>query len=150
MQCHYINSWRCVGKSQLHKRRVPDQSTLLPKDKTAKKSKRQTRIHGFQVGKCNKYWTMVIIKIVRYHDFCWLIKILGVLHFVTYLYFYYSYDWIKIYDGPTNSSFVLRDKWCGEVAPEMIRSSSNEMLIQFVSDASQVRRGYMARVYAGK
>ena len=64
--------------------------------------------------------------------------------------FYYSYDWIKIYDGPTTSSFVLRGKWCGEVAPEITRSSSNEMLIQFVSDTSQVRRGYMARVYAGE
>ncbi|KAG8544589.1 hypothetical protein GDO81_022217, partial [Engystomops pustulosus] len=57
-----------------------------------------------------------------------------------------AYDYIKIYDGPSKSSPVLMDRTCGsgiELVPLMV-SSSNQMLVEFVSDETVANTGFKA------
>ncbi|XP_067928524.1 bone morphogenetic protein 1-like [Watersipora subatra] len=54
-----------------------------------------------------------------------------------------SYDNVEIYDGANKSSMTI-GKYCGSSKPPPLTSSSNEMYIEFYSDASVQRRGFRA------
>ncbi|XP_075049426.1 embryonic protein UVS.2-like [Mixophyes fleayi] len=53
-------------------------------------------------------------------------------------------DYIKIYDGPSRKSPVLLDKRCGSGKISPIVASTNQMLIEFVSDGSGTGTGFKA------
>ncbi|XP_075049280.1 embryonic protein UVS.2-like isoform X3 [Mixophyes fleayi] len=53
-------------------------------------------------------------------------------------------DYIKIYDGPSKTSPVLLDKTCGTKLIPSIVSSTNQMLVEFVSDSSVTGVGFKA------
>ncbi|XP_075052657.1 embryonic protein UVS.2-like [Mixophyes fleayi] len=53
-------------------------------------------------------------------------------------------DYIKIYDGPSRTSPVLLDKTCGTGSIPRIVASTNQMLIEFVSDSSVTGVGFKA------
>lgn len=53
------------------------------------------------------------------------------------------YDYLEIRDGHSASSPVL-GKYCGYKIPEDIRSSSNKILVKFVSDSSVQKAGFSA------
>ncbi|XP_053373742.1 deleted in malignant brain tumors 1 protein-like isoform X2 [Mercenaria mercenaria] len=55
-----------------------------------------------------------------------------------------SYDYLDIYDGPSLTSPLI-GQYCGDVIPfEQIRSTSNTMTINFVTDSSVTRAGFRA------
>lgn len=58
-----------------------------------------------------------------------------------------SYDYVAVYDGPTASSPLI-GRYCGNVAPDIIRSTGNSMLVRFVSDISIAHAGFVASYQA--
>ncbi|CAG0913992.1 unnamed protein product, partial [Notodromas monacha] len=54
-----------------------------------------------------------------------------------------TYDHIAIYDGPDNLSFML-GRFCGSKIPHPIVASSNELYMEFKSDGSVERKGFLA------
>ncbi|KFP75238.1 Astacin-like metalloendopeptidase, partial [Apaloderma vittatum] len=59
-------------------------------------------------------------------------------------------DYVKVYDGPSKSSAVLMDKTCGSQIPSVVVSSSNLMLIEFVTDGADTASGFQATFTAGR
>ncbi|KAM3920451.1 embryonic protein UVS.2-like [Leptodactylus fuscus] len=55
-----------------------------------------------------------------------------------------AYDYLKIYDGPSKSSPVLLEKTCGSKLVPLLVSSTNQMLVEFVSDDSVAGTGFKA------
>ncbi len=55
-----------------------------------------------------------------------------------------KYDYFQVYDGNSNEGNLL-GKFCGKVKPTGIRSSGNSLYIEFVSDSSTVRPGFLAK-----
>uniref|UniRef100_A0A8C4RWE9 Metalloendopeptidase n=1 Tax=Erpetoichthys calabaricus TaxID=27687 RepID=A0A8C4RWE9_ERPCA len=55
-----------------------------------------------------------------------------------------SGDYIKVYDGSSTSSPVLRDKTCGNMSIPALTGSSSSVLVQFVTDASVTAPGFIA------
>ncbi|KAJ8923869.1 hypothetical protein NQ315_010451 [Exocentrus adspersus] len=53
------------------------------------------------------------------------------------------YDWIQIYNGPTNSSNVIA-KLCHQIKPTVISSTGNQMFVEFQSDYSYQGKGFIA------
>ncbi|XP_010132270.1 PREDICTED: astacin-like metalloendopeptidase, partial [Buceros rhinoceros silvestris] len=53
-------------------------------------------------------------------------------------------DYIKVYDGSSKSSAVLMDKTCGSEIPSDIVTSSNLMLVEFVTDGADTASGFQA------
>ncbi|KAG8438260.1 hypothetical protein GDO86_008814 [Hymenochirus boettgeri] len=53
-------------------------------------------------------------------------------------------DYIKIYDGATKSSPPILHRTCGTDLPPNVISSTNRMLLEFVSDGSIVETGFKA------
>ncbi|XP_053576764.1 embryonic protein UVS.2-like [Bombina bombina] len=53
-------------------------------------------------------------------------------------------DYLKIYDGPSKMSPVLVDRTCGTGLVPLMISSSNQMLIEFVSDGQGTATGFKA------
>ncbi|XP_072193393.1 astacin-like metalloendopeptidase isoform X1 [Excalfactoria chinensis] len=53
-------------------------------------------------------------------------------------------DYVKIYDGSSKYSKVLMDKTCGSQIPTDVVSSSNLMLIEFVTDGADTASGFQA------
>ena len=56
---------------------------------------------------------------------------------------------MKIYDGGTSNSPIIGSKLCGTNVPQLIASSSNELLIQFHSDDNDVNGRYRIKVESG-
>ena len=54
-----------------------------------------------------------------------------------------DYDYIEVYDGPGTDSPKL-GKYCGDDLPSQIRSSTNELLVKFVTDQSVQHSGFAA------
>jgi hypothetical protein len=54
------------------------------------------------------------------------------------------YDSIEVFDGDTNESDKRFGKYCGANVPPVVVSSSNELLVHFVSDDTTARRGFRA------
>ncbi|NXC12917.1 ASTL metalloendopeptidase, partial [Corythaeola cristata] len=59
-------------------------------------------------------------------------------------------DYVKIYDGSSKSSAVLMDKTCGSKIPNDIVTSSNLMLIEFVTDGADTASGFQATFTSGR
>uniref|UniRef100_A0A8C4S3D5 Procollagen C-endopeptidase enhancer a n=1 Tax=Erpetoichthys calabaricus TaxID=27687 RepID=A0A8C4S3D5_ERPCA len=57
---------------------------------------------------------------------------------------YCRYDYVAFFNGGESDDSRRIGKYCGDVAPEGIVSSSNELLVQFVSDLSVTSDGFMA------
>ncbi|XP_075699578.1 embryonic protein UVS.2-like [Rhinoderma darwinii] len=55
-----------------------------------------------------------------------------------------TFDYLKIYDGPSKSSPVLMERTCGTGLVPLMVSSSNQMLVEFVSDAAIAGTGFKA------
>ncbi|XP_075185924.1 embryonic protein UVS.2-like [Anomaloglossus baeobatrachus] len=53
-------------------------------------------------------------------------------------------DYVKIYDGPTKRHPVLIDRTCGFLVFPPIISSSNQLLVEFVSQSRVTRTGFKA------
>ncbi|CAH2282322.1 cubilin [Pelobates cultripes] len=53
------------------------------------------------------------------------------------------FDYVAVYDGP-NSYSNLIGKFCGNVLPPVIRTSSNKMLLVFITDRGVTKRGWRA------
>ncbi|XP_031746777.1 embryonic protein UVS.2 isoform X5 [Xenopus tropicalis] len=53
-------------------------------------------------------------------------------------------DYIKIYDGPTKTSPVLMDRACGTGLIPIQIASTNQMLVEFVSDGAVTGTGFKA------
>lgn len=53
------------------------------------------------------------------------------------------YDYVAVYDGE-NTLAPLMGKFCGQQLPPNLRSSSNQMFLEFVTDASIVAEGWRA------
>ncbi|XP_018431940.1 PREDICTED: astacin-like metalloendopeptidase [Nanorana parkeri] len=58
-------------------------------------------------------------------------------------------DYIRIYDGPTRNYPLLLDRACGTVQTPTIISSTEQMLIEFVSDGSVPSAGFKASYTTG-
>uniref|UniRef100_A0A8D0FPY8 Metalloendopeptidase n=1 Tax=Strix occidentalis caurina TaxID=311401 RepID=A0A8D0FPY8_STROC len=59
-------------------------------------------------------------------------------------------DYVKIYDGSIKSSAVLMDKTCGSKIPDDVVSSSNLMLVEFVTDGADTASGFQATFTSGR
>ncbi|NXH17256.1 ASTL metalloendopeptidase, partial [Bucco capensis] len=59
-------------------------------------------------------------------------------------------DYVKIYDGSSKSSAVLMDKTCGSKIPSDIVSSSNHVLVEFVTDSAETASGFQATFTSGR
>ncbi|KAG2467829.1 PCOC1 endopeptidase, partial [Polypterus senegalus] len=57
---------------------------------------------------------------------------------------YCRYDYVAFFNGGESDDSRRIGKYCGDLAPEVIVSSSNELLVQFVSDLSVTSDGFMA------
>lgn len=55
-----------------------------------------------------------------------------------------GYDFLTIYDGPTDDSPVLANRLSGTNLPASVTSSGGSMLVRFSSDGSQTRDGFIA------
>ncbi|XP_056401906.1 embryonic protein UVS.2-like [Hyla sarda] len=55
-----------------------------------------------------------------------------------------AYDYLRIYDGPSRSSPVLLDRTCGTGLVPLMVSSTNQMLVEFVSDKATAGIGFKA------
>ncbi|XP_069582853.1 embryonic protein UVS.2-like [Ranitomeya imitator] len=55
-----------------------------------------------------------------------------------------SSDYMRIYDGPSKSSPVLLDRTCGTGYVPLMVSSSNQMLVEFVTDGATALTGFKA------
>ncbi|CAH2325878.1 novel hatching enzymes [Pelobates cultripes] len=58
-------------------------------------------------------------------------------------------DYINIYDGASRSSPVLLQRFCGEENPPPLMSSSNVMLVEFISDGNLTGKGFKASYRKG-
>lgn len=58
-------------------------------------------------------------------------------------------DYVEVFDGNSTDSTSL-GRFCGYNYPEMLESSSNNMLIMFKSDSKVVRTGFKAEYYSRK
>jgi cubilin len=55
-----------------------------------------------------------------------------------------AYDYLDVYDGPSLTSPLI-GRYCGDVVPtDQIRSTSNTMTINFITDFSVTRAGFRA------
>lgn len=55
-----------------------------------------------------------------------------------------AFDYLDIYDGPSVTSPLI-GRFCGDVIPTgQIRSTSNTMTLNFITDASVTRAGFSA------
>ena len=59
-------------------------------------------------------------------------------------------DYVKVYDGSSKYSTVLMDKTCGSQIPTDVVSSSNLMLIEFVTDSADTASGFQATFTSGR
>ena len=57
-----------------------------------------------------------------------------------------DYDYLIIYDGPDDTSRQIGAKLCGNTKPTEIESSGNTMHIQFHTDASTQRTGFLIQI----
>nr|XP_014352462.1 PREDICTED: astacin-like metalloendopeptidase isoform X2 [Latimeria chalumnae] len=60
-----------------------------------------------------------------------------------------SKDYVKVYDGYSNTSLLLLDKTCGRNRPPMLIASANIMMIEFVSDNKISKYGFVATYKTG-
>ncbi|XP_033761795.1 cubilin-like [Pecten maximus] len=59
-----------------------------------------------------------------------------------------NYDYVDLRDGPDLSSPLI-GRYCGTVVPDMIRTTSNILLVNFISDYSVAGRGFTAGYRTG-
>lgn len=59
-----------------------------------------------------------------------------------------SYDYMRIYDGPSRSSPVLLDRTCGTGQVPLMVASTNQMLVEFISDGATAGIGFKANYVA--
>ena len=53
------------------------------------------------------------------------------------------YDWVAVYDGDSLNSPLI-GKFCGDVVPDVIKTRSNSMLVEFITDYSVNKEGFVA------
>ena len=53
-------------------------------------------------------------------------------------------SWIVVFDGPTADPEKILSQNCGNIAPDDVRSTSNEMTIRFYTDGTQEIHGFEA------
>ena len=53
------------------------------------------------------------------------------------------YDWVAVYDGDSLNSPLI-GKFCGDVIPDVITTRSNSMLVEFITDYSVQKEGFVA------
>ncbi|XP_069479386.1 embryonic protein UVS.2-like isoform X1 [Ambystoma mexicanum] len=53
-------------------------------------------------------------------------------------------NYVKVYDGSSQTAPVLMDKTCGQIIPLAITSSSNQMLVEFVANSFVAGNGFQA------
>ncbi len=54
------------------------------------------------------------------------------------------YDYVSIYDGPHLDPASMLGIFCGTVIPDNVRTKSNTMLVNFVTDSSVAGEGFEA------
>ena len=52
------------------------------------------------------------------------------------------YDWLKVYNGGSDSSPVLKDKLCGASRPSNTASSGNQLFLKFHTDGDASKTGF--------
>lgn len=60
-----------------------------------------------------------------------------------------AYDYVEVRDGGSESSPLL-GRFCGYDKPDDIKSSSNQLWLQFVSDGSVNKAGFAANFFKGQ
>ena len=55
-----------------------------------------------------------------------------------------AYDYVSVYDGSSLDPSSLLGTYCGTAIPDNIRTRSNAMLVNFVSDTSVSGEGFEA------
>lgn len=60
-----------------------------------------------------------------------------------------AYDYVEVRNGDSESSPLL-GRFCGYDKPEDIKSSSNQLWLQFVSDGSVNKAGFAANFFKGQ
>ena len=60
----------------------------------------------------------------------------------------YSHDWLAIHDGGDDLAPLIGEKLCGDVLPDPIISSGNELLLIFHSDGTNEEIGFKIGVKA--
>lgn len=58
-----------------------------------------------------------------------------------------QYDYVAVYDGDSLSSPLI-GRYCGTTAPDVVKSTSNKMLVNFVSDSAVAGDGFAAGYWA--
>ena len=70
------------------------------------------------------------------------------------MYFYFSYDFLSVYDGPTTMDLLISDltgSYVGGDLRDLTTTSTNSsMLLNFQSDSADTGGGFVLRVNAGK
>ena len=57
-----------------------------------------------------------------------------------------SYDFLKIFDGPTSNSTQIGTTMCGNISPDPIESTQSFAHLVFKSDSTNARTGFRLRV----
>ena len=52
------------------------------------------------------------------------------------------YDWLKVYNGGSDSSPTLKDKLCGTSRPSNTASSGNQLFLKFHTDGDASKTGF--------
>ena len=66
------------------------------------------------------------------------------MYIVIVVYLYFSYDFVKVYDGDSNSAYML-GSLTGDVLPSDMVSTGSNIFINFVSDMLVKRIGFRIR-----
>ena len=61
---------------------------------------------------------------------------------------FYSHDWLAVHDGGDDLAPLIGEKLCGDVLPDPIISSGNELLLIFHSDGTNEEIGFKIGVKA--
>ena len=60
----------------------------------------------------------------------------------------YSHDWLEIHDGGDDLAPLIGERLCGDVLPDPIISSGNELFLKFHSDGTKEKIGFKIGVQA--
>lgn len=85
----------------------------------------------------------------------YLLKVICIVNFVYYRFVHFNieahsrcdFDYVDIYDGADFSAPHI-GRFCGEITPDVIKSTGNNLFVNFVSDTSITHSGFTAFYWA--
>ena len=75
-------------------------------------------------------------------------KVLSLILLIVVRLLSYSHDWLAIHDGGDDLAPLIGEKLCGDVLPDSIISSGNELFLRFHSEGTKEKIGFKIGVQA--